>query len=105
MSRYDVRTRQLEVPLMVVVRQPENGNSQADNPHRSQKHHDENERPIHLMQMQQNRIAVLVQVLQAGVVAGPKADRRQPEPNHGAGDDDGSAKWSHGFLHEFEAME
>src|SRR5262249_6102346 len=99
-----VGSHQLNVALVVVVRQTENGNSQADNGHGSQKHHDEDERLVHLVQMQQNRIAVLVHVLQASVIACAKTNRRQAEANHGAGDNDCSAKWSHKFLRELSEI-
>ena len=80
--------RDLQVALVVMVGQAGDGDAQSDHRKGHQKHHDEDERPIHLRQMEKNGIAFLIQVFQAGVVTIAETDGRQAEADQGAGDDD-----------------
>src|SRR5262245_26821818 len=53
---------------MMMIGQADEGDPQADQGRDSHEHQDKHERLVHLVQMQENRIPVLVHIFQAGVI-------------------------------------
>src|SRR5439155_18973399 len=88
----------LVMASMMVVSQTDKSDSQADDGRRRHEYQNEDERLIHLVQVQENGVAVFVHILQARMITRPKTDRRQAQANHGARRDDGSANCSHGMY-------
>jgi len=84
----------LPLPAVVVVRQPDERDPQPDDRRARQEHQAEDQRPVHLGEVDQQRVTLLV-VRHVARIPLPDPDGRQPHPDQRPARDDRPAKRPH----------
>jgi len=90
----------LALASVVMIGKARNGNAETNDGDAGQEHEDENQGPIHLVQMHEQWLTVIAGARHGAGIFVPVAntDGREAEANQSPGGDDRSAQCAHGVL-------